>query len=151
MKYNILLQYCRTNMAFTLLYFRLFVKLSLAYVPKSKVDDPSVKNSRPPIPSNTKSAPLDLLLYDSLCWDCESSGKCNVRPKVIIKYNRFFNIELTNLSLICIYMFACTILSSLQYRTQRQVRFASLLLQTPWWKYSGLVKPFQQKFPMVRK
>ena len=65
-------------MAFTLLYFRLFVKLSLAYVPKSKVDDPSVKNSRPPIPSNTKSAPLDLLLYDSLCWDCESSGKCNV-------------------------------------------------------------------------
>ena len=92
MKYKetILLQYYRTNMAFTLLYFRLFVKLSLAYVPKSNVDDPSVKNSRPPIPSNTKSAPLDLLLYDSLCWDCESSGKCNVRPKVIIKYNTFF-------------------------------------------------------------
>ena len=48
-------------------------------------------------------------------------------------------------------MFACTLLSSFQYRTQRQVRFASLLLQTPWWKYSGLAKPFPQKFPMVRK
>ena len=72
-------------MVFSFFHFRLFVKLSLAYVPKPKVDDPSVKNSRPPIPSNTKSAPLDLLLYDSLCWDCESSGKCNVRPKVIIK------------------------------------------------------------------
>ena len=136
-------------MVFSILRFRLFVKLSLAYVPKPKVDDPSVKNSRPPIPSNTKSAPLDLLLYDSLCWDCESSGKCNVRPKVIIKYNRFLNIEFY--FLICIYMFACTILSSLKYRTQRQVRFASLLLQTPWWKYSGLAKPFLQKFPMVRK
>ena len=96
MKNNIvLLQYYITNMAFTLLYFRLFVKLSLAYVPKSKVDDPSVKNSRPPIPSNTKSAPLDLLLYDSLCWDCESSGKCNVRPKVIMEYTMFLNIRLT--------------------------------------------------------
>ena len=98
MKYKeniVLLQYYITNMAFTLLYFRLFVKLSLAYVPKSKVDDPSVKNSRPPIPSNTKSAPLDLLLYDSLCWDCESSGKCNVRPKVIMEYTMFLNIRLT--------------------------------------------------------
>ena len=136
-------------MAFLLLHFRLFVKLSLAYVPEFKVDDPSVKNSRPPIPSNTKSAPLDLLLYDSLCWDCESSGKCNVRPKVIIKYTTCLNIELTLITLI--YMFVCTLLSSLHYRTQRQVRFASLLLQTHWWKYSGLVKPFQQKFPMVRK
>ena len=80
-------------MAFLLLHFRLFVKLSLAYVPEFKVDDPSVKNSRPPIPSNTKSAPLDLLLYDSLCWDCESSGKCNVRPKVIIKYTTCLNIK----------------------------------------------------------
>ena len=133
-------------MAFTLLYFRLFVKLSLAYVPKSNVDDPSVKNSRPPIPSNTKSAPLDLLLYDSLCWDCESSGKCNVRPKVIIEYIMFKLIIRFTL----IYMFVFHFLSSFHYRTQRQVRFASLLLQTPWWKYSGLAKPFPQKFPMVR-
>ena len=95
-KENILFYYNIIELIWHLHYciFRLFVKLSLAYVPKSNVDDPSVKNSRPPIPSNTKSAPLDLLLYDSLCWDCESSGKCNVRPKVIIKYTMFLNIRL---------------------------------------------------------
>ena len=89
----------RNNVMFSLFYSRLFVKLSLAYVLKPKVDDPSVKNSRPPIPSNTKSAPLDLLLYDSLCWDCESSGKCNVRPKVIMEYTMFLNIRLTLIAL----------------------------------------------------
>ena len=66
-------------------FFRLFVKLSLAYIPKSKNQrdgESNVPKSRPPVHKNSRSAPLDLLLYDSLCWDCESSGKCNVRPKV---------------------------------------------------------------------
>ena len=112
-------------MAFTLLYFRLFVKLSLAYVPKSKVDDPSVKNSRPPIPSNTKSAPLDLLLYDSLCWDCESSGKCNVRPKVIIKYTMLSNIRLTLISDIYVCMYIIIISPLQNPKTSTLCFFAS--------------------------
>ena len=112
-------------MAFTLLYFRLFVKLSLAYVPKSKVDDPSVKNSRPPIPSNTKSAPLDLLLYDSLCWDCESSGKCNVRPKVIIRYTMFLNIRLTLISDIYVCMYIIIISPLQNPKTSTLCFFAS--------------------------
>lgn len=32
--------------------------------------------------SGPQSAPLDLLLYDSMCWDCQSgSGECKVKAK----------------------------------------------------------------------
>ena len=66
-------------------FFRLIVKLSLAYVPKIKRQsdsDDDVPESLPPVHSSSRSEPLDLLLYDSLCWDCETSGKCSIRTKV---------------------------------------------------------------------
>ena len=43
---------------------RLFFRVSLAYGPKAP-----------------RSPALDLLLYDSLCWDCDISGECSVRSK----------------------------------------------------------------------
>ena len=43
---------------------RLFVRVSLAYGREAP-----------------RSPALDLLLYDSLCWDCDLSGECSVRSK----------------------------------------------------------------------
>ena len=43
---------------------RLFVRVSLAYGREAP-----------------RSPALDLLLYDSLCWDCGLSGECSVRSK----------------------------------------------------------------------
>ena len=45
-----------------LLLFRMFVKVSVGYG------------------EGKKSAPLDLLLYDSQCWHCSLTGECNAKP-----------------------------------------------------------------------
>eukprot|EP00094_Tigriopus_californicus_P010881 TCALIF_10496-PA protein Name:"Similar to Cyp2j6 Cytochrome P450 2J6 (Mus musculus)" AED:0.07 eAED:0.07 QI:0/0.78/0.7/0.9/1/1/20/349/2332 len=42
---------------------RIFAKVSLSYG------------------QGPRSAPLDLLLYDSLCWDCDSAGECTAKTK----------------------------------------------------------------------
>ena len=42
---------------------RMFVKVSVGYGGEGK-----------------KSAPLDLLLYDSQCWHCSLTGECNAKP-----------------------------------------------------------------------
>ena len=61
---------------------RMFVKLSLAYVlPDANNEEESDNKQNPLPPPSSRSWPLDLLLYDSLCWDCESSGQCRVRTR----------------------------------------------------------------------
>ena len=43
--------------------FRIFGKVTLSYG------------------NGPKSAPLDLLLFDSQCWDCADSGQCTAKTK----------------------------------------------------------------------
>ncbi len=60
---------------------RVFAKITLSYDDDSSSStkgNSSSSSSSAVGSSRSRSAPLDLLLYDSLCWECESgSGKGN--------------------------------------------------------------------------
>ena len=54
---------CPGHQSYTPSFCRIFARVSLSYG------------------KGPRSAALDLLLYDSLCWECGSSGECKAKTK----------------------------------------------------------------------
>ena len=57
---------------------RMFIKVKI--LPTEKSDSTNYFKVSVGYSEGGRSTPLDLLLYDSQCWQCNKQGECNAKP-----------------------------------------------------------------------